>query len=148
MEVILKEDIKSVGKAGEVVKVSPGFARNFLLPHGKAVEADTKNLKSLEHHKKAAQAKQAKLKAEAQKLSDRIAGLSVSIKREVGEGEKLFGSVTNKDIADALRAENILIDKKIIELTTPLKELGTFDVPVRLNTEVIAHLKVSVVKTS
>ncbi|OGQ04956.1 MAG: 50S ribosomal protein L9 [Deltaproteobacteria bacterium RIFCSPLOWO2_12_FULL_44_12] len=146
MEVILKEDVKTLGKAGEIVKVKPGFARNFLLPQGKAVKADRSNLKELEHHKKAGEARQTKLKKQADDLGVKISLLSVTIKREVGEGDKLFGSVTSKDIADALRSESILIDKKMIQLASPIKELGVFDIPVKLHAEVTANLKVWVVK--
>ncbi|OGQ40206.1 MAG: 50S ribosomal protein L9 [Deltaproteobacteria bacterium RIFCSPLOWO2_01_44_7] len=146
MEVILKEDVKTLGKAGEIVKVKPGFARNFLLPQGKAVKADRSNLKELEHHKKAGEARQTKLKKQADDLGVKISLLSVTIKREVGEGDKLFGSVTSKDIADALRSESILIDKKMIQLASPIKELGVFDIPVKLHAEVTANLKVWAVK--
>lgn len=146
MEVILREDIKSLGKAGEVVKVKEGFARNFLLPQGKAVKADPSKIKELEHHKKAVAARQAKLKKGAEEFASKFAALSVTIRREVGEEGKLFGSVTTKDIADALRLENVLVDKKAIELKQPLKEIGTFDVSVRLHSEVTATLKVWIVK--
>jgi len=146
MEIILREDIKSLGKAGDVVKVKEGYARNFLLPQGKAVQADPKNLKELEHYKRSAAARQAKLKKTAEDLAAKIAGLSLTIKREVGEADRLFGSVTNKDIADALRQENVLIDKRQIQLESSLKALGVFEVPVRLHAEVTANLKVWVVK--
>ncbi|MDO8527999.1 MAG: 50S ribosomal protein L9 [Deltaproteobacteria bacterium] len=146
MEVILKEEIKSLGKAGEIVKVKEGYARNFLLPRGKAVQADKGNLKELEHNKRSVQARQTKLKGESEQLASKLAKISVTIKREVGEGDKLFGSVTNKDIADALREEKVLLDKRQIELVTPLKEIGEFDVSVRLHAEVTGVLKVRVVK--
>ncbi|MDP2600171.1 MAG: 50S ribosomal protein L9 [Deltaproteobacteria bacterium] len=146
MEVILKEDIKSIGKAGEVVKVKPGFARNYLFPQGKAVAAGEGNLKELEHHKRAVQARQSKLKKGAEELAASLAGLSITVKKEAGEGDKLFGSVTTKDIADALRREKITVDKRSIELKEPIKQLGIFEVPVRLHAEVTASLKVLVVK--
>lgn len=146
IEVILREDIKSVGKAGDIVKVSPGFARNFLLPQGKAVKADTGNVKELEHHKRAVQARQSKLKKQSEELAGRIAILSLTIKKEAGEGDKLFGSVTTKDIADALRVEKILIDKRNVELTQPIKQLGIYEVSLKLHAEVTANVKVLVVK--
>lgn len=146
MQVILRESIGSLGSAGEVVKVKDGFARNFLLPQGKAVPADLANLKELEHHKKAIAAKQAKLKKEAEALAAKVAVLSITIRKEAGEEEKLFGSVTTKDIADALRRENFLIDKKQVQLEEPIRRLGTTDVGIRLHSEVTATLKVSVVK--
>lgn len=147
MEVILKEDIKSVGKAGEVIKVSPGFARNFLLPQGKAALANPQNLKELEHHKRAIQAKQEKLKKQAVQLAEKISALSLTIKKEAGEEEKLFGSVTNKELAEALQKEGIAIDRRQIQLEDPIKTIGVFDVPVRLHSEVTTHLKVWVVKS-
>lgn len=146
IEVILREDIKSIGKAGDVVKVKPGFARNYLFPQGKAVAAGEGNLKELEHHKRAVQVRQSKLKKGAEELAARLAGLSITVKKEAGEGDKLFGSVTSKDIADALRREKITIDKRAIELAQPIKQLGIFEVPIRLHTEVTANLKLLVVK--
>lgn len=146
IEVILKEDIKSIGKAGDIVKVKPGFARNYLFPQGKAVAAGGENLKELEHHKRAVQTRQSKLKKEAEDLAARLAGLSITVKKEAGEGDKLFGSVTTKDIADALLREKITVDKRSIELKEPIKQLGIFEVPVRLHAEVTASLKVLVVK--
>lgn len=146
MEVILKEDIKSLGRAGDVVIVKEGFARNFLLPHGKAIEADTQNLKSLEHHKKSVAARQSKLTKEAGLLAEKLLTLSVTIQKESGEDDKLFGSVTTSDIADALRKENLSIDKKKIVLQHPIKQLGLHEVAVKLHSGVTAALKVSVVK--
>lgn len=146
IEVILKEDIQSIGKAGDIVKVKPGFARNYLLPQGKAVQAAAGNLKELEHQKRIVSARQSKLKKEAENLAAQLAGLSINIKKEAGEGDKIFGSVTTKEIADALRREKIIIDKKAIALSQPIKQLGIFEVPVRLHAEVTANLKVLVVK--
>ncbi|MBI5298856.1 MAG: 50S ribosomal protein L9 [Deltaproteobacteria bacterium] len=146
MQVILKESIKSLGGAGDVVNVKDGFARNFLFPQGKAVHANPANLKELEHHKKVISIKQSKLKKEAEVLAEKVVGLSITIRKEAGEEDKLFGSVTTKDIADALRAENFLIDKKLIHLKDPIRQLGVTEVPVRLHPEVTATLKVWVVK--
>ena len=146
MQVILKESIKSLGGAGDVVDVKDGFARNFLLPQGKAVQANPTNLKELEHHKKVISIKQTKLKKEAEVLAEKVVSLSITIRKEAGEEDKLFGSVTVKDIADALRTENFLIDKKLIHLKEPIRQLGVTEVPVRLHPEVTATLKVWVVK--
>jgi len=146
MQVILKESIKSLGGAGDVVDVKDGFARNFLFPQGKAVQANPTNLKELEHHKKVISIKQSKLKKEAEVLAEKVVSLSITIRKEAGEEDKLFGSVTTKDIADALRAENFLIDKKLIHLKEPIRQLGVTEVPVRLHPEVTATLKVWVVK--
>lgn len=147
MQVILREEVKSLGKAGEVVKVKDGYARNFLFPQGKAVQADPKNLKALEHHQKAATARQAKLKKQAEELAQKLSQVSLTIRRQAaGEEEKIFGAVTTKDIADALRQENLIVDKKGIELAAPIKQLGIFEVPVKLHPEVKATVKVWVVK--
>lgn len=146
MEVILQEDIISLGKAGDVVKVRDGYARNFLFPQKKAVEADPKNLNQLEHHKKAIAAKQLKVKKGAEELSKKISALSITISRESGEEDKLFGSVTTKDIADALRGEGVVIDRHNIQIEQPIKQLGIFDVVVKLHSEVTGTVKVWVVK--
>lgn len=146
MEIILKEDIASLGKTGEVVKVKPGFARNYLLPQGLAVLADPKNLKELEHHKRMATLRQAKLKKQAEGLSQTIASLSLVIKKEAGEEDKMFGQVAVKDIVESLRKEKIFLEKKQIQLETPIKTLGDYEVVVKLHPEVRATLKVSVVK--
>ena len=146
MQVILQENIHSLGKAGDVVSVRDGFARNFLLPQGKAVEADPKNLRMMEHHKRVIGSKDAKRKREAETLAEKLATLSLTISREAGEEEKIFGSVTAKDIADALRHEGYVVDKHAIVVEQPLKQLGIFDVPVKIHHEVTATVKVWVVK--
>lgn len=146
MNVILREDIPSLGQAGDVVKVKEGFARNFLFPQKKALLADTGNLKELEHHKKGLEKKREKLKQEALALGEKIGMLFVSVAREVGEEGKLFGSVTTKCIADALKEKGFDIDKRMIGLTSPIRELGNFEIPVRLHSEVTVALKVEVVK--
>lgn len=146
MEVILREEIRALGKAGEVVKVAPGYARNFLLPQGLAVIADPKNLKELEHHKRAVETRQTKLKAEAETLAKKIGSLDITIKHDAGEEDKLFGSVTAKDIWEALRKEKIPVERRQIYLASPIKQLGVYEVPVKLHAAVTATLKVSVVK--
>ena len=146
MEVILREEITGLGKAGELVKVRDGFARNFLLPQKKAVVADPKNVKMLEHQKKAAEAREKKLKKSAEEFAQKLAGLSITIAREVGEEDKLFGSVTSRDIADALKHEGITVDKRTITLKEPIKQIGTFDIEVKLHPEVTGVVKLWVVK--
>lgn len=145
MQVILQEDVASLGKAGDVVKVRNGYGRNFLLPKGKAVVADPKNLKMLEHQKRVVAAKESKRKASAEDLATKLGSLSLTISREAGEAEKLFGSVTTKDIAEALRREGYTIDRRDIHLDEPIKQLGIFDVPVKLHPEVTGTVKVWVV---
>lgn len=146
MQVILQVDVPPLGKAGDVVSVKEGYGRNFLLPQKKAVLADPKNLKMLEHQKKVVAAKQLKLKKSAETLMEKIANTTVTIARETAEEEKLFGSVTTKDIAEALRKEGITVDRHNIGLDHPIKSIGVFDVPVKLHSEVTATIKVWVVK--
>lgn len=146
MQVILQEDIVNLGKAGDVVNVREGYGRNFLLPQKKAQLANSKNLKQLEHQKKVVSAKQAKVKKQAMELSEKLKTVSITIGREAGEEDKLFGSVTVKDISDALRNEGHIIDRYSIDLKEPIKQLGIFDVAVKLHPEVVGIVKVWVVK--
>lgn len=146
MEVILQYDVPQLGKAGDVVKVREGYARNFLLPQKKALVADPKNMKKLEHQRRVVVAKQTKVKKEAEVLATKISALSITISREAGEEDKIFGSVTVKDVADALRGEGVVIDRHMISLAQPIKQLGIFDVPLKLHHEVTTTVKVWVVK--
>lgn len=145
MKVILKADVKDLGRMGEVVNVKDGFARNYLLPQGLAAEANTKNVKALEHETKKIQEMAKKVKSGASGLAEQIAAAKVTIKAKAGEEEKLFGSVTSMDIADALKAEGIEIDKKKIHLDEPIKRLGEYTVTIKLHSEVSAQLNVQVV---
>ena len=147
MKVILKEDVKGLGKLGEIVEVSNGYSRNFLIPHKKAVEATTHNIKTVEHKKKELEEKMKQSLHEVEALSKKMGELSVTISRQVGEGEKMFGSVTNADIAEAIGKEGITIDKHQIILEKPIKELGLFHIPVKLHPEVSAEIKVWIVKS-
>ena len=145
MIVILNRDIKGTGKAGDVVKVSDGYARNMLLPKGYATEATDGNIRNLEKQKALAAEKKAEEKAAAQATAEKIGALSVEIKTKAGEGGKIFGSITSKDIADALKAQhNITVDKKKIQLDSPIKQTGEITVEIKLYTEVSAKLKVVV----
>lgn len=146
MEVILTKDVEKLGKAGEVLKVKPGFARNYLIPKGIAVVSSEKNLKLVEYQKKLRLERQEREKKEAQGLVERISQLSCTILASAGEDEKLFGAVTSADIADALFAEGIKIDKRRIVLEEPIKKLGIYSVAVRPHPEVTANLRVWVVK--
>lgn len=148
MQVILQEDIQSLGKAGDVVKVKDGYGRNYLIPQKKAVLADLKNLKMLEHQKRVVTAKITKIKRQADELAKRIAAAAITIARNAGEEGKLFGSVTAKDIVDALRKEGFNIDKRQVTLPEPIHQLGTFDVEVKLHSEVNCTVKIWVVKNS
>jgi len=145
MKVILKSDVKDLGRMGEVVNVKDGFARNFLVPHGLAAEANTKNLKAFEHEKRKIQELAKKVMAGASDMAERIAAAKVTIHAKAGEEDKLFGSVTSMDIADALKASGIEVDKKKIVLEEPIKRLGDYAVTIKLHAEVSAQLNVQVV---
>jgi large subunit ribosomal protein L9 len=145
MEVILREDIEKVGHRGEVVKVAPGYARNFLLPKKLAVLATSSNKKIVEQERDAYLRREAKAKNEAEDLGRMLAGVTVTITQRAGEEGHLFGSVTAKDIADALERQNYTIDRRKIQLEDPIKNTGEYKVPVRLHREVTADLNVNVV---
>ncbi|MGN0658135.1 MAG: 50S ribosomal protein L9 [Emergencia sp.] len=145
MIVILNRDVKGTGKAGDVVKVSDGYARNMLLPKGYATEATEGNIRSLEKQKELLAQKKAEEKAAAEELGKKLEEAKVVIKTKAGEGGRLFGSITSKDIADAVREQTgLIVDKKKIQLSGPIKNMGTFDIPVKLYTEVSCTLKVQV----
>jgi large subunit ribosomal protein L9 len=146
MKIILKEDVKSIGSMGQTVDVSDGFARNYLVPRGLAVEANVKNIKSLEHEKKVIQEKAKKVKNSVQDLADRLANMTVVIKTKAGEEGKLFGSVTTMDIAEQLKNQGIEIDKKKISLDEPIKRLGTYAVNLRLHSEITTQVNIQVIE--
>lgn len=146
MDVILREDIDKLGARGQLVKVAPGYARNFLLPKRLAVEATEANRKIVEQERQAHLRKEAKLKTEAEDLGKLVEGVSITIPQKAGENDQLFGSVTAKDIADALAAKNFTIDRRKVHLEEPIKQLGEFKVPIRLHREVTAEVTVNVVR--
>ncbi len=146
MIVILLKDVQGTGKAGDVVKVSDGYARNMLIPKKMAKEATEGNIRSLEKQKALQAEKRAADKAAAEELAAKLATMGVEIKTKGGEGGRLFGSITSKDIADALKDQyKIDIDKKKIELGAPIKQAGDHKVDIKLFSEVTAHLNVKVV---
>lgn len=145
MIVILNRDVKGTGKAGEIVKVSDGYARNMLLPKGWATEATDGNVRSLEKQKALQAQKQAEDKAAAQGLASKLSDIKVVIKTKSGEGGRLFGSITSKDIADETKKQfGIALDKKKIQMKNPIKMMGTFEVDVKLYPEVSGKLTVQV----
>jgi len=147
IQVVLQNDVDKVGKSGELVKVRPGFARNFLLPRSLAVPATTAQVNRLNHEKAVALAKAEKNKKEAQATAQKISGLAIKMARPVGEDEKLFGAVTAKEIETAVKAAGIAdFDRKKMHLPESIKALGTFEIPVKLMSDVTATLKVEVVK--
>jgi large subunit ribosomal protein L9 len=145
MEVILREDVQFLGKAGDLVKVKPGYARNFLLPKGLAYEATEGNRRRILAESKARIARAAEEVSAAQAIAATLAGVSVTLARKAGEGDRLFGSITAQDIADSLAKQGHAVDKRKIELEHPIKTLGVHTVPVRLHHEVQAELRVTVV---
>jgi large subunit ribosomal protein L9 len=146
MEVILREDIEKLGSRGQVVKVAPGYARNFLLPKRLAVAATEANKKIVEQERQAHLRKEAKQKGEAEDLAKLMNGVTVTITQKAGENDQLFGSVTAKDVADALAAKNYTIDRRRVQLDEPIKQLGEFKVPVKLHKDVTAEVTVVVAK--
>ena len=146
MDVILREDIANLGTRGQVVKVAPGYARNFLLPKKLAVSASGANKKIIEQERQAHLRKEAKLQVEAQELSKLMTGVSITINQKAGENDQLFGSVTSKDVADGLAAKGFTVDRRKIQLDDPIKSLGEFKVPVKLHKDVTAEVTVIVAK--
>jgi large subunit ribosomal protein L9 len=145
IEVILREDVASLGKAGALVRVKPGYARNFLLPRGLAYEATEGNKKRIAGETRARAARAEEERGQARTAAEKLGTLAVTIPAKAGEGERLFGSVTAQDIADALERAGHPIDKRKIELVHPIKQLGEHTVPVRLHSEVQAAIRVTVV---
>jgi large subunit ribosomal protein L9 len=148
MEIILQEDVANLGVIGEVVKVRDGYGRNYLIPRGLAIEANRRNLRVLEHQKRLTAAKKEKDRQSAQGMSDRIAALSLTIQARAGEEDRLFGSVTNIDIEKALTVQGVMIDRRKIMLAEPIKQLGTYTVPVHLSSDVRGNITVNVVRES
>lgn len=146
MEVILREDIDKLGHRGQVVKVAAGYARNFLLPRQLAVAATEANKKIVEQERQAHLRKEAKLASEAADLGKLLAAVEITLKAKAGENDQLFGSVTAKDIAEALEAKNFSIERRKIQLEEPIKQLGDHKVPVRLHREVTVDVTVHVVR--
>jgi len=146
MRLILRTDVGELGKRGDVVKVAPGYGRNYLLPRGLAYPFSESNIHRVEKEKRTLQVHQARERHEAEELGRRIAQLSCTIVKKVGESDTLYGSVTNGDVAEALQKEGHSIDKRKILLEDPIKSLGIYSVPIRLHPEVTCELKVWVVK--
>jgi large subunit ribosomal protein L9 len=146
MEIILREDIDKLGVRGDVVKVAPGYARNFLLPRKLAVAATDANRKIVEQERQAHLRKEAKQVGEAQELAKLVGSVTVTIARKAGENDQLFGSVTAADISDALTAQHYNVERRKIQLEEPIRTLGEHKVPVRLHREVTAEITVNVTR--
>ena len=144
MEVILREHVDHLGRRGEVVKVADGYARNYLLPRKLALMATDGNRKQIEREREKFDAKDAEEKKVAEALGERMGGVQIVITRKVGETEALYGSVTSADVAEALAAKGFDIDRRKVQLAEPIKKLGDFEVPVKLQRDVVASVKVKV----
>lgn len=145
MKVILREDVEDLGRAGDVVKVADGYGRNFLIPKKLAVPADVRNLRALEHDRRAIAARAKKARKAAESIAEKLASLSLTIPARAGEEGKLFGAVTSRDIADALAKAGVPVDRKNIVLPDPLKQVGDYKVKVRLGSDIAPEVSVSVV---
>lgn len=146
MRLVLTQDVDNLGKRGDIVDVARGYGRNYLLPRRLACDATPGNVKQVEIEKVRWAKKEAQHKVAAEQIARDLARLQISIARKAGENDQLFGSVTSQDVAESLVREGFEFDKRKIELDEPLKQLGVFDVPIRLHREVLAHVKVFVVK--
>jgi len=146
MKVLLKSDVPKIGKKGELLEVKEGYARNFLIPNGLAIEASGGALKQVEEEKKASDRKKAKEKEEAQTLADKLKGLSIVLKHKAGEEGRLFGSITSAEIAEALKQKGFEIDKKKIVLDEPIRLVGSHEAKIKLHHDVTAILPVQVAK--
>ena len=146
MEVILREHVEHLGRRGEIVKVAPGYARNYLLPRKLALAATEGNKRHVERERKILEAKEAQEKGQAESLASRLSTVPVTMTRRVGETEQLYGSVTAGDIADFLKEKGFEIDRRKLILPEPIKTLGEHDVPLKLHREVTVQLKVHVAR--
>jgi large subunit ribosomal protein L9 len=146
IQVVLRDDVEKLGKSGELVRVKPGYARNFLFPRGLAVQATRENITQIEHEKKVAVARAAKAKGDASAVQKTLEAVTVELKVQVGEGDKMFGSIGAKDIAEALEKKGQKVDRKKIVLPEPIKTLGEHTATIKLGYEVTATIKVIVTK--
>ena len=145
MKVILREDVEKLGKAGEVVKVADGFGRNYLIPKNFAVQANPRNLKALEHDRAVIEARAKKARKAAEGVAERLSAVSITLPARAGEEGKLFGAITSRDIAEALEKAGVPVDRKLVQLAEPIKQLGDYKVKVRLSAELLPEIAVSVV---
>jgi large subunit ribosomal protein L9 len=146
MEVILREHVEHLGRRGDVVKVAPGYARNYLLPQKLALTVTDANRKQIERERRVAEARDAEERQTSEALAERINHVELVIARRVGETEALYGSVTTTDIAEALAAKGLEIERRRVQLDEPIKQLGEFTIPIRLHRDVMAQVKLAVVK--
>ncbi|HJX14596.1 MAG TPA: 50S ribosomal protein L9 [Candidatus Deferrimicrobiaceae bacterium] len=145
MKVILREDVETLGKAGDVVKVADGYGRNYLIPKRLAVLADVRNLRALEHDRRVIGARAKKTRKTAEELGGKLSSLFLTIPAKAGEGGKLFGAVTSRDIAQALEQAGVPVDRKMVLLADPIKQIGEYKVKVKAGTEMVPEISVKVV---
>ena len=145
MKVILREDVENLGKAGDVVKIADGFGRNYLIPKRLAVLADVRNLRALEHDRRVIGARAKKTRKTAEELGGKLSSLFLTIPAKAGEGGKLFGAVTSRDIAQALEQAGVPVDRKMVLLAEPIKQIGEYKVKIKAGTEMVPEISVKVV---
>ena len=146
MRVILKQEVHNLGDAGDIVKVAPGYGRNFLMPRGLAIPASEGSVRELEHQKRVAEAIARKQLGAAKELAAKLEQAAITLRREAGDDDKLFGSVTNRDIVEALAAEGITVDRRAVHLDENIRSIGLFNVSVRLHRQVAANVRVFVIR--
>ncbi len=146
MRVILKQEIADLGDAGDIITVRAGYGRNYLIPRGLAIPASDGSVRELNHHQRVAEAIRRKRMKVSTDLAERLEATAISIRRKTGEDDKLFGSVTNRDISEALAAEGLEIDRRLIHLEKPIQNIGLFTVPIRLHRDVSANVRVYVIR--
>ena len=145
MKVILREDVENLGKAGDVVKVADGYGRNYLIPKRLAVQADVRNLRTLEHDRRVIEARAKRNRRTAEETGSRLSTLSLTIPAKAGEEGKLFGAVTARDIAEALGKAGVVVDRRTVLLLEPIKQTGEYRVKVKVGTDVVPEISVAVV---
>jgi large subunit ribosomal protein L9 len=145
MKVILREDVEKLGKAGDIVKVADGYGRNYLIPKRLAVQADVRNLRALEHDRRVIEARAKKSRKAAEDLGTKLSSLFLTIPAKAGEEGRLFGAVTSRDIAQALESAGVPVDRKMVLLAEPIKQIGEYKVKVKAGTNIVPEVSVSVV---
>jgi len=145
MKVILREDVEKLGKAGDIVKVADGYGRNYLIPKRLAVQADVRNLRALEHDRRVIEARAKQSRKTAEELGTKLSSLFLTIPAKAGEEGRLFGAVTSRDIAQALESAGVPVDRKMVLLAEPIKQIGEYKVKVKAGTNIVPEVSVSVV---
>ncbi len=145
MKVILQEDVENLGKAGDIVKVADGYGRNYLIPKRLAIPAGVRNLRALEHDRRVIEARAKKVRRSAEEMGERLSSLSLTIPAKAGEEGRLFGAVTSRDVAEALERAGVAVDRRMVLLEEPIKQVGEYRVKVKAGTDIVPEVSVSVV---